>query len=280
MNLENLTSRTHYWHLLDSQYQLNGEPSVEQKCIYEYYQFGTRLWFLLNASKGQIIKNQDVQMHVLHHLEMVINTVYDLNLQVTSRILGNLQEIRDDLSTVDDGSLLSSEQASLLSNEIKDLRRTLEAELGGFSAYVVSPKRINIDSLVDSISDIFQPGVYAKLPDLAQFDFSEAGKCIAFERPTAAAFHILRATECVLRSFYRNLIKRDRCKSEMWGPIVNDLRKKRKAQKYEVLINHLDNIRRSFRNPTQHPEKIYDIHEVQDLFNLCVDVANRMADEL
>jgi hypothetical protein len=40
--------------------------------------------------------------------------------------------------------------------------------------------------------------------------------------------------------------------------------------------NHLDNIRVSFRNPTQHPEAIYDIHEVQDLWSICVDVINRM----
>jgi len=38
----------------------------------------------------------------------------------------------------------------------------------------------------------------------------------------------------------------------------------------------LDNIRRSFRNPTQHPDKIYDIQEVQDLFGLCIDAINRM----
>jgi len=41
--------------------------------------------------------------------------------------------------------------------------------------------------------------------------------------------------------------------------------------------DHLDHIRRSFRNPTQHPDKIYDIQEAQDLFGLCVDAVNRMS---
>jgi hypothetical protein len=63
----------------------------------------------------------------------------------------------------------------------------------------------------------------------------------------------------------------------MWGAMVQDLRKRRKARPYEVLINNLDNIRNSFRNPTQHPEKIYDIHEVQDLWGICIDAINRMA---
>lgn len=63
----------------------------------------------------------------------------------------------------------------------------------------------------------------------------------------------------------------------MWGPMVTHL-KKRKAKPIPpaTLLNNLDNIRVSFRNPTQHPEKIYDIQEVQDLFGLCVDVVNRM----
>ena len=57
------------------------------------------------------------------------------------------------------------------------------------------------------------------------------------------------------------------------------LRQRRDAPSDELLEN-LDLIRRSFRNPTAHPEKSYDIDEAQDLFGLCIDVVNRMAREL
>jgi hypothetical protein len=57
---------------------------------------------------------------------------------------------------------------------------------------------------------------------------------------------------------------------------VKDLRKRKRTKPFSVLNNHLDNIRDSFRNPTQHPEIRYDIHEVQDLWSVCVDVINRM----
>jgi hypothetical protein len=46
------------------------------------------------------------------------------------------------------------------------------------------------------------------------------------------------------------------------------------------LLENLTNIRRSLRNPTQHPEKVYVIDDVQDLFGLCVDVIRRMSVEL
>jgi hypothetical protein len=45
----------------------------------------------------------------------------------------------------------------------------------------------------------------------------------------------------------------------------------------ETLLNNLDDVRMHFRNPTQHPEKTYDIEEAQDLWGRCVDATNRMS---
>lgn len=75
--------------------------------------------------------------------------------------------------------------------------------------------------------------------------------------------------------FYHSIVKRKRMTIPLWGPTVDALKKRRNPPPVE-LLNNLDNIRRSFRNPTQHPEKIYDIQEVQDLFALCVDAIDRM----
>jgi hypothetical protein len=36
------------------------------------------------------------------------------------------------------------------------------------------------------------PNALSSLPASAQVDFREAGICIAFERPTAVAFHLMR----------------------------------------------------------------------------------------
>jgi hypothetical protein len=44
----------------------------------------------------------------------------------------------------------------------------------------------------------------------------------------------------------------------------------------QTLLDHLDHIRHNFRNPTQHPEAIYDIDEAQDLFNLTTDALVRL----
>lgn len=87
---------------------------------------------------------------------------------------------------------------------------------------------------------------------------------------------MLRGTEDVLRFYYKQMIRRQRVSSLMWGPIVIDLRKRTITKKYTALNNNLDNIRSSYRNPTQHPDAIYDIQQAQDLWPICVEAINKM----
>ena len=58
-------------------------------------------------------------------------------------------------------------------------------------------------------------GTFDKLSELSKTDFTEAGKCIAFERYTAAAFHVLRGTEQALTEFYLKKVKRRRIKKNL-----------------------------------------------------------------
>ena len=66
----------------------------------------------------------------------------------------------------------------------------------------------------------------------------------------------------------------------MWGPMLQDLKDRKKTKSKTTLINNMDDIRLSFRNPTQHPDKIYDIEEVQDLWGRCIEAVNRMIKDL
>ena len=172
----------------------------------------------------------------------------------------------------------SEDIASAIRDLMKNIRKTLESEIALIDVYIPTQKRYDVNRLLEDVASLFTPGIFVQLPALAQYDLNEAGKCTAFERPTAAAFHSLRAVEGVLRHFYTSLIKQKRLAQEKqnWGPIVEVLRSKSKTKKYSTLYNHLDNIRNSYRNPTQHPDIKYDIHEAQDLFGLCIEVINRM----
>ncbi|OJI53898.1 hypothetical protein CRN47_01855 [Vibrio vulnificus] len=219
--------------------------------------------------------NFDGDGYVSENIERFLENLVKLDLKVTYRASWKLTNFHSEMNSLNTKNL-DHVQAAKLSTIMNEIRMTLDAEIQGSYAFIATPKRLDSDKLLGDISSLFSPNIFENFPDIAKYDFDEAGKCIAFERPTAAAFHILRATEANLRYYYKQMIKQNRVKSEMWGPIIQDLRKKNKTKVHTTLNNHLDNIRVSFRNPTQHPEAIYDIHEVQDLLSVCIDANNRM----
>jgi hypothetical protein len=242
------------------------------KSIHDYYWFGTCVRYLQDAQDNYPLH---LPSGVLTNLRRFFTYLDELGLQVTKRAAWDLAKLTEELESTSKDSNLGEDQAKRMRKIVDLLRSTLEAELEGFVAFVVTPKRIETSKLLNGVDSLFNPELFGHLPEIAIHDFTEAGKCIAFERATAAAFQMPRGTEAVLRHYYCRIISRDRV-DLMWGPMVIDLRKQGNA----TLHNNLDNIRHSYRNPTQHPEKVYDIQEVQDLWGLCVDVVNKMMREL
>jgi len=245
---------------------------MQSKPIWDYIFFGTSLRYLQDAKEGMPAHGAG---YASDNIESFFDQLQDFGLPVTERAAYELAQFRDEIAKSDDDHTLSSDEARRLGDVMNDVRKTCEAEAKGKVAFIVTDKRIDVRKLLSDVRGLMAPDVFDSLPDIAQYDLMEAGKCIAFERPTAGAFHLLRATEAVLRHFYCSVVHRNRAEL-MWGPMVKSLRERRSPPASELLDN-LDNIRRSFRNPTQHPDKIYDIQEVQDLFGLCTDVINRMA---
>lgn len=241
---------------------------MESRKIFDYIHFGESFWYLMNAEEGTPIKI------ILKELDNIFRDLDEFNLPVTRRGAYRLENLHNKLKHLEPHSDITQEQASELVNIMEELESTLLAESTGNVAFIVTDKRIDIDKLLYDVPSLLAPNVFESLADAARYDLIEAGKCIAFERPTAAAFHLMRATEGILRQLYCTCVKRQRVEL-MWGPMLQHLRQCKNLH-FGPLIDHLDHIRYSFRNPTQHPDKIYDIQEVQDLFNLCVDVVNRM----
>lgn len=239
--------------------------------IHEHYALGLAVEWLRYARSGCIVQGP---RGAKEYISTLLHLLEHIGLPVAMRVADPLRTLLDGYG--DDRNALGDEESAKLSHVIHSLSIVLEAELRDAYAYIVTPKRFATERLCNDVASLMSPGVYGQLPELAQFDLREAGTCIAFEMATAAAFHLLRATECVLKAFYCSMVKRKRA-ALMWGPMVADLRKRRCGKGHDVLLKNLDHIRIAFRNPTQHPEARYDIHASQDLWGLCVDAINRMA---
>lgn len=175
--------------------------------------------------------------------------------------------------------IVSNELAKRIRDACQKFDAALDAELQLRAAFIVTPKRFDLANLLGTPEKLLGEEARAKLSSIARFDFSSACRAIAFGLPTAAAFHLMRCVEATLRDYYCKIIKRGRVKGLMWHPMLTHLRKRQDAPP-KALLDHLDNIRANFRNPTQHPDARFELEEAQDLLSVSIDALNRMARDM
>ncbi|MDT4952303.1 MAG: hypothetical protein QOJ02_441 [Acidobacteriota bacterium] len=199
-----------------------------------------------------------------------------LNFSVSLQALQSLLDFKAKIMESEETSL-STTESSELTELMGDFEKVLFAEAQTKYLYLLSERRYNTKFLLEHPSRLFAEGVGKDLPRISKIDFIEGFKCLVFGQATAAAFHILRATEGVLKEYYLKNIKRNREKKPMWGNMVIGLRAKTRNKPPVILLDSLDMIRRSYRNPTNHPEAVYTLEEAQDLLGVCIDVVNKMA---
>ena len=244
--------------------------------IFEYYAFGYDTSFLCRVSAGLSVHGGN---GLVGRLKTFLDTLEELDLHVTKQAASNLRAIRDKAGELPKDAKVDDALAREARTAVSRLDVTLDAELELRSAYVVTPKRLQLEYLLEKPQRLFASGVYDKLPAICQYDFAEAGKCIAFGLPTAAAFHLMRGTEGALRDYYCSIVKRGHVKRLMWNAMIQHLRSRRDAPP-AALMDNLDSLRANFRNPTQHPEARHDLDGAQDLLGVAVDAVNRMMKDL
>lgn len=170
--------------------------------------------------------------------------------------------------------------AAKMSEEFERIEATVFAEASTKRIYSLPARRFNTEFLLTTPEKLLKEGAFEKLNEIAKIDFASACRCILFGEATAAAFHILRATESVLKVYYCHHRRQNRLQKPMWAGMVDQLRAKTRNRPPAALLASLDLIRTAYRNPTNHPEAIYQIDSAQDLFGVCLDVIGKMTDEL
>lgn len=248
---------------------------MEQRSVYGFIFIGTALRYLQDAREGWLVHGDGAVVENALKLEKFLD---DSGMNV-SAIVFNVEfgELLAELEGLGDDHVLDQTQAYRMAQAAIALRVTLLAEAQTKHAFVVADRRNKADDLLGGMSGLLSPGVYGWLAELSQSDLDSAGRCLAFGLPTSAGFHLMRLAEGALRQYYCCLVRQNRIKDRSWGPVIKALRAKtgRHAPPPE-LLDHLDHLRSNFRNPTQHPEMVYDIEDVQDLLGVVLDAINRM----
>jgi hypothetical protein len=184
------------------------------------------------------------------------------------------------LQAVEDDNNLPPDVVRALVDQSTILENVAFAEALTKKIYILPSRRFNTEYLLAEPQKLLKEGAYDKLEEIAKIDFASSCRCILFGEATAAAFHILRVTESVLKSYYFHHRRQNRIAKPMWGPMIDQLKSKTKNKPPTALLASLDLIRTAYRNPTQHPEATYEIDSAQDLFGVCLDAIGKMTDEL
>ena len=209
---------------------------------------------------------------IIEGISQYLGALSALGLTVTLDVAKErLRELQEELKKYPKANnVVTDSDAKRLARIMADVEAACKSEAKRKPIFMPTDGRMTVRQLLGGADSLLQDDVRTQLPDIALYDVSEAGKCIAFERPTAAAFHILRATEAVVRCYYLMVVKRERLKEKQrtMGGMLAQLRARRKRS--DKLLGSLQNIADHYRNPTMHPEERYDLDRAYDLFLLCV----------
>lgn len=161
---------------------------------------------------------------------------------------------------------------------LQEFENVLQAELFQIETYVMAQKGIfDTKSLVENAENMFSDKVREWLSDLAVFDIRQAGRCLAFELPTAAGFHLARAVEDSIRRYYEVVASEPYNMEEQgrsWGKYTSALKTKGADKN---VINALDQMRELHRNPISHPDMKLSADEAMMLVGLAQSAIVAMA---
>lgn len=163
-----------------------------------------------------------------------------------------------------------------IKESLKKFEVVLAEELRLVDTYSVTQKGAYSTSDLIGCAETLLPVSVRKVmaPDTVN-DIREAGRCLAFETPTAAGFHVFRAIESVLLAYHQAVVKKPTPpKARNWGVYIKALRQSGNAD--QKIVDMLEHIKDSYRNPTTHPEVTMDIEDVLVLMGLAVSVIVQM----
>ena len=163
-----------------------------------------------------------------------------------------------------------AELAIALRPLIIDLHLRISDELRDRFFLVISSDNV---SYYRQAEPLFGLEVESKFSQMSE-DISEAGKCLALHRTTAAVFHLMRVMELAVQKFGDRL--NVPLVSELnWQNILDQINKAIRARDhhapltkaYAAAAAHLYNVKVAWRNEVMHPKQTYTDEEALAIFN-------------
>jgi len=214
------------------------------------YLTGAKNWLevVCGTNEGEIVQLQlckPAAQSLLDAVKIVLNRIF------TTGLAG---EVTDD-------------ESRNININLTRFETVLVEELGSLATYYVSQKSIySTPFLIGKAENAFSEPVRSRLSEQCIRDIKEAGKCIAFELPTAAGFHAFRSLESVVLDYLDRLGKKPpKPYDRNLGKYINFLEENKADEKALSVLRQLKDLH---RNPLFHPTDNLEIGEDIGVFNL------------
>lgn len=163
--------------------------------------------------------------------------------------------------------------------KIRPLVTLLHGELAVQSIYHIWPKRaFDTNLLIDKATALFSKEIQDWFTENETYNVEQAGKCIAFETPTAAGFHLMRAAESVIRRYYALVVGHPPAtKDRNWGAYIRVIRKHGGDAR---ILHAIEQIKDLHRNPVIHPEAQLTLAEAVSLIGITESIVGAIYSDM
>ena len=260
----------------------------------KYVQRVESLWDMISNIGGAIAAVANVVLFMAQFREVIEKCPTDQMVGISQRnydgMIGQLDELkRISLELNLDAALhsigycmdlagraikQSDELLALKYGDAERLENALEAVRTNFLIQMNSKLVLVFDSghaeYLQSSEPPFGRAVDDAFPKAAG-EISEAALCLAFQRPTATVFHLMRAVELAVQRLADTLgvtkIEKE------WGKLLADIGgaieampKGKERNTWSSIHSHLYHVKQSWRNDTMHPKTTYTEAEAEAVF--------------
>jgi hypothetical protein len=179
--------------------------------------------------------------------------------QPIAEMLGHINAVIAGQSEVERQNVFS-QRKHLIAYTWDHLSHILFSELQVQNCYMVWPKRAyDIEMLAENGCELISESIRLKLTDMELYDIGQAARCLAFEVPTAALFHMFRAADSAIRRWYKQVTGQEPAlKMRSWGAYVRTLRGLKANEK---ILSAIEQIKDLHRNPVIHPDSKISVEE-------------------
>lgn len=240
--------------------------------MYAFFALGKRLQSVVTMDEKN--KTLDLTLDAMRAdamLRLLISGQLNIHLKATneaaSQVSKDLAILLQYYDKQKEGSLTFGVALHSARESIARFEHVLGAELPLAPVYSVPARGVfSTDLLLESADNVFGD-VRDKIPDEAREETKQAGRCLAFDLPTAAGFHIARATEVVMvKAMSIFGCPKPQNSQRNWGQYIKALEDKGANT---TVIHHLKQLKDLHRNPMIHPEVTLSSLEAQQLWALC-----------